>query len=91
MKKTAPIGFAGSHLGDSRHACAFFNAAAEKSGQFELRVNTETYLTEGRFDPAQCLRVHPGIQGQLNEAGELLTSSRRMAVACGPRAMTGRG
>jgi hypothetical protein len=103
VKKTAPIGFAGSHLGDSRHACAFFNSddeayrvllpfiregfacnhkavhvvnpgqqtdhrqrlaaagidlpAAEKSGQFELRVNTETYLTEGRFDPDRMLEV----------------------------------
>jgi len=103
VKTTAPIGFAGSALVESRHACAFFNsddeayrvllpfiregfecnhravhvvnpdqqadhrqrlvaagidlAAAEKSGQFELRVNTDTYLREGQFDPDRMLAV----------------------------------
>ena len=103
MKKTAPIGFAGSQLAESRHVCAFFNdddeayrvllpfiregfecnhkavhvvnpeqradhrerltaagidlTAAEKNGQFELRVNTETYLRAGQFDPDRMLEV----------------------------------
>jgi hypothetical protein len=30
MKTTAPIPFAGSHLGDVRHVCAFFNSAEEE-------------------------------------------------------------
>jgi hypothetical protein len=103
MKKTAaPIPFAGSQLGEPRHACAFFNsdeeeyrvllpfikdgfergekaihvvnparhhhhlqrlagiaidsAATQRSGQFELRSNTETYLQDGRFDQNRMLR-----------------------------------
>jgi 3',5'-cyclic AMP phosphodiesterase CpdA len=32
-------------------------AAAEESGQLELRVNTETYLRDGRFDPDRMLDV----------------------------------
>ncbi len=31
--------------------------AAEQSGQFELRTNTETYLRNGRFDPDRLLEV----------------------------------
>jgi hypothetical protein len=31
--------------------------AAEQSGQFELRINTETYLREGKFDPERMLEV----------------------------------
>jgi DcmR-like sensory protein len=100
-KSAAPIPFAGSHLGEARHVCAFFHseeeeyrvllpfikdgfecgdkaihvinpgqrgdhlqrltsagidaAAAERSGQFELRTNTETYLTDGRFDQDRML------------------------------------
>ena len=103
MKKTAPIPFAGSQLGETRHVCAFFNsndeayrvllpfikdgfdrgdkaihvvnpdqrrdhlqrlaavgidpAAAEQSGQLELRTNTETYLRDGRFDQDRMLEV----------------------------------
>ena len=30
MKTTAPIRFAGSELGEARHACAFFNSADEQ-------------------------------------------------------------
>jgi hypothetical protein len=30
MKTTAPIRFAGSELGEARHACAFFNSADEE-------------------------------------------------------------
>lgn len=30
---------------------------ARKSGQFELRTNTETYLSDGRFDPDRMLEV----------------------------------
>jgi hypothetical protein len=32
-------------------------AAAQQSGQFELRTNTETYLRDGRFDPDRMLQV----------------------------------
>jgi hypothetical protein len=31
--------------------------AAERSGQFELRINTEVYLRDGRFDPDRMLGV----------------------------------
>jgi hypothetical protein len=100
---TAPISLAGSHLGETRHVCAFFNsdeeeyrvllpfikdglecgdkavhvlnpeqrqehlqrladagidaAAAQQSGQLELRVNTEVYLLDGRFDQDRMLQV----------------------------------
>jgi hypothetical protein len=103
MKKTAPIPFAGSQLGETRHVCAFFNSEDEKyrvllpfikdgfncgdkalhvvnpdqhenhlirlaaagvdtgmaqqSGQLELRINTDTYLRDGRFDPDRMLKV----------------------------------
>jgi hypothetical protein len=103
MKKTAPIPFAGSHLDQTRHVCAFFNsadeeyrvllpfirdgfqcghkaihvvnpdqredhlqrlaeagidlAAAQQSGQLELRINTEVYLPDGRFDPDRMISV----------------------------------
>ena len=99
----APIRFAGSELGESRHVCAFFNSeeeeyrvllpfikdgfecghkaihvvnpdqhrshlqrlaaigidaeAARRSGQFELRTNTEAYLRDGRFDQDRMLEV----------------------------------
>lgn len=102
MKKTTPpISLAGSHLGEVRHVCAFFNnadeeyrvllpfikdgfecgdkavhvvnpdqrhdhlrrlaavgidpAAAEQSGQLEVRINNEAYLREGRFDKDRML------------------------------------
>src|SRR6202795_1988058 len=32
-------------------------AAAQRSGQFELRTNTETYLRDGRFDQDRMLEV----------------------------------
>lgn len=104
MKKTtAPIPFAGSHLGENRHVCAFFNTdeeeyrmllpfirdgfqsghkavhvvnpdqhaehlhrlaeagidqtAAQKSGQLEVRVNTEVYLPDGRFDQDRMIAM----------------------------------
>lgn len=99
----APIRFAGSQLGESRHVCAFFNsmdeqyrvllpfirdgfacgdkavhvvnpdqredhlqrlaaagidtAAAQQTGQFELRTNTDAYLRDGRFDQDRMLEV----------------------------------
>lgn len=102
MKKiTAPIPFAGSHIDQTRHVCAFFNsldeeyrvllpfikdgfqcghkaihivnpdqrqdhfqrlveagidaAAAQQSGQLELRANTDVYLPDGRFDPDRMI------------------------------------
>lgn len=102
MKRTtAPISLAGSHLGEVRRVCAFFNndeeeyrvllpfiqegfehghkavhvvnpnqghdhlqrlaaagigtAAAEKRGQFELRINNEIYLRNGCFDQDRML------------------------------------
>ena len=103
MKATAPISFAGSHLAETRHVCAFFNneeeeyrvllpfikdgfecghkavhvvnphqrsehlqrlvaagidpAAAERSGQFELKTSTEAYLRDGRFDQDRMLEA----------------------------------
>jgi hypothetical protein len=104
MKSGAmPIPFAGSHLGESRHVCAFFNnedeeyrvllpfikdgfkcgdkaihvvnpdhrldhlkrltaagidaPSAQQSGQLEVRINTETYLRNGRFDQDRMLEV----------------------------------
>jgi len=103
MKATAPISFAGSHLAETRHVCAFFNneeeeyrvllpfikdgfecghkavhvvnphqrsehlqrlvaagidpAAAERSGQFELKTSTEAYLRDGRFDQDRMLKA----------------------------------
>lgn len=97
----APIRFAGSHLGESRHVCAFFDSreegyrvllpfiedgfrcgdkavhvvnpgersdhmnrlaalgidtdAAERSGQLEVRTNTDIYLRDGRFDKERML------------------------------------
>ncbi len=102
-RATAPIPFAGSQLGQTRHICAFFNseeeehrvllpfikdgfqcghkavhvvnpdqrqdhlqrlaaagidtAAAQKSGQFELRTSTEAYLRDGHFDKERMLEV----------------------------------
>jgi hypothetical protein len=69
-KHAAPISLAGSHLGDTRHVCAFFSsddeeyaaagidtAAAEQRGQLELRPNTDTYLRDGRFDQDRMLAV----------------------------------
>lgn len=104
MKRdAAPISFAGSQLGATRHVCAFFNseeeeyrvllpfikdgfgrgdkavhvvnpdqrhdhlhrlveagidiAAAQQSGQFELRTNIEAYLRDGHFDKDRMLEV----------------------------------
>ena len=103
MKKTPPIPFAGSQLGETRHVCAFFNseeeeyrvllpfikdgfrcghkaihvvnpeqrndhlnrliaagidtAAAEQSGQLELKTNTEAYLRDGHFDKDRMVEV----------------------------------
>jgi MEDS: MEthanogen/methylotroph, DcmR Sensory domain len=115
MKKTAPIPFAGSQLGEERHVCAFFSsddeeyrvllpfikdgfecgdkavhvvnpgqhsdhlrrlaaaginpAAAEQSGQFELRTNTETYLREGRFDQDRMLESFEQLASGNAQAG----------------------
>jgi MEDS: MEthanogen/methylotroph, DcmR Sensory domain len=103
MKKTAPIPFAGSQLGETRHVCAFFNSndeayrvllpfikdgldcgdkaihvvnpdqhenhlnrlaaagvdtgMARQCGQLEVRVNTEAYLRDGRFDQDRMLEL----------------------------------
>src|SRR5271167_4396040 len=99
----APISLAGSHLGETRHVCAFFNndeeeyrvllpfikdglqtgdkavhvlnpaqrqdhlkrltaagidaAETQQSGQLELKVNTDVYLPDGRFDQDRMLNV----------------------------------
>lgn len=46
------------HVHLQRLDAAGINAtAAEQSGQFELRTNTETYLRDGRFDPDRMLEV----------------------------------
>jgi hypothetical protein len=111
----APIEFAGSHLSEARHVCAFFNsdeeryrvlmpfikdgfecgdkaihvvnpdqrqdhlrrlaaagidsAAAQRSGQFELRTNTETYLRDGRFDQDRMLDVFERLASGNAEGG----------------------
>jgi MEDS: MEthanogen/methylotroph, DcmR Sensory domain len=104
MKKATPaIPFAGAHLAETRHVCAFFNseeeeyrvllpfmkdgfrcdhraihvvnpgqrqehlhrlaaigidtAAAQQTGQLEVRVNTEAYLRDGRFDQDRMLEA----------------------------------
>ncbi len=36
-------------------------AAAQRSGQLELRINTETYLVDGRFDQDRMLAVFEGL------------------------------
>jgi len=100
-KNTAAIPFAGSHLDQTRHVCAFFNndeeeyrvllpfikegfqcghkaihvlnqdqrqdhlqrlgaagidaTAAQQSGQLELRINSDAYLPDGRFDPDRMI------------------------------------
>jgi hypothetical protein len=112
---TAPIPFAGSQLGQSRHVCAFFHnpdeeyrvlipfikdgfergdkaihvvspdqrrdhlqrlaavgidsTAAQQSGQFELRTNTETYLRDGRFDQDRMLEVFEQMASGTAEEG----------------------
>jgi len=103
MKSTAPIPFAGSHLDQTRHVCAFFNSddeeyrvllpfikdgfqlghkaihvvnpdqradhlqrlaaagidanAAEQREQLEVRVNTDVYLPDGRFDADRMIAM----------------------------------
>jgi hypothetical protein len=104
MKTTAaPIRFAGSHLGEARHVCAFFDSreegyrvllpfiedgfrcgdkavhvvnpgerddhiqrlaslgidvdSAERDGQLEVHINTDTYLREGRFDKERMIEA----------------------------------
>jgi hypothetical protein len=49
---------------DQRHdhlqrltAAGIDHAAAEQSGQFELKINTEAYLRDGRFDQDRMLEV----------------------------------
>jgi len=36
-------------------------AAASQAGQFDLKINTEAYLREGRFDPDRMLEVFEGM------------------------------
>jgi hypothetical protein len=116
MKTAAPpIPFAGSHLGEVRHVCAFFNSQDEEyrvllpfikdgfecgdkavhvvnpdqrhdhlqrltaagidvdgalqRGQFELRINTEAYLQDGRFDPDRMLQVFEQLASGNAEGG----------------------
>jgi hypothetical protein len=103
VKEAQPISFAGAHLDQARHVCAFFNsedeeyrvllpfikngfdcghkavhvvsaerhnrhirhlaaagidaAEAQRSGQLELRVNTDIYLRDGRFDQDRMLQM----------------------------------
>jgi enamine deaminase RidA (YjgF/YER057c/UK114 family) len=116
MKKaTAPIPFAGSHLDQTRHVCAFFNnddeeyrvllpfikdgfqcghraihvvnpeqrqdhlqrlahggidlAAAQQSGQLDLRVNTDVYLPNGRFDQDRMIAAFEQLASGNTAAG----------------------
>ena len=43
--------------------------AAQQSGQFELRTNTETYLREGRFDQDRMLEVFEELANNTAKAG----------------------
>jgi hypothetical protein len=121
MKKiTAPIPFAGSHLDQTRHVCAFFNsadeeyrvllpfikggfqcghkaihvvnpdqrmdhlkrlaeagidaAAAQQSGQLDLRINSEVYLPDGHFDPDRMISAFEQLAS--GNAGEGYPMSR---------------
>ena len=44
-------------------------AAAQRTGQLELRANTETYLHDGRFDPDRMLKVFETLAGGDPERG----------------------
>lgn len=48
-------------------------AAAEKTGQFDLRLNTETYLRDGRFDPDRILEVFEQLASGNDPAGFTLS------------------
>jgi hypothetical protein len=126
MKKTtAAIPFAGSHLDQTRHVCAFFHnaeeeyrvllpfirdgfecghkaihvvnpdqrqdhfqrlatagidaRAAQQSGQLELRVNTEVYLPDGRFDADRMISAFEQLaSGNSDEAYPLSRICCRM-------------
>lgn len=43
--------------------------AAQQSGQFELRTNTETYLRDGRFDQDRMLEVFEQLASSTAKAG----------------------
>jgi hypothetical protein len=43
--------------------------AAQRSGQFELRTNTETYLRDGRFDPDRMLEIFSKMAGSSAKEG----------------------
>src|SRR5882672_7448732 len=43
--------------------------AAQQSGQFELRTNTETYLRDGRFDQDRMLEVSEQLASSTAKAG----------------------
>ena len=44
-------------------------AAAQQSGQLELRINTDVYLPDGRFDPDRMIRVFEQLASG-NSSGE---------------------
>jgi hypothetical protein len=48
-------------------------SAAERSGQLEVRTNTETYLHDGRFDQDRMLGVFEGLAGDAPRRGFLLS------------------
>jgi len=48
-------------------------AAAEKSGQFELRINTETYLRDGRFDKDRMVEAFDRLASANAKAGYSLS------------------
>jgi hypothetical protein len=43
-------------------------AAAERTGQFEIRTNTDVYLSDGRFDHHRMLQVFEQLAGDRNPA-----------------------
>ena len=60
-------------------------AAAQQSGQLELRINTETYLPDGRFDPDRMLQAFEQVASGNAKAGFPLSRivCRMDWAACG--------
>src|SRR5215471_8172239 len=48
-------------------------AAAERTGQFELRTNTETYLRDGHFDKDRMVEAFEGLASANAKAGYSLS------------------
>ena len=58
--------------------------AAQQSGQFELRTNTETYLRDGHFDQDRMLRSVRAV-GQRQRQGRISAQPHRLPHGLGGR------